>query len=67
MPIPKHNEIRIPVLEFLKKNASAGSKEMAGPLSEFFGLSPEEVNQMYEFGIRSRHANRAGNYHKKAG
>lgn len=50
MPIPKHTEIRIPVLEFLKKNGSAGSKEMVVPLSEFFRLNQEEVNQMYESG-----------------
>lgn len=50
MPIPKHNEIRIPVLELLKKNGSAGSKEMVWPLSDYFKLSQEEISQMYESG-----------------
>lgn len=50
MPIPKHNEIRVPVLEFLKKYGPSVSKDMIGPLSEHFKLSPEELNQMYESG-----------------
>jgi restriction system protein len=50
MPIPKHNELRIPVLEFLKKNGASASKQMIAPLSEEFKLTPEEVNQMYESG-----------------
>ncbi len=50
MPIPKHNEIRVPVLEYLKTHGSAGAKDMVGPLSQFFNLSPEEVSQMYESG-----------------
>jgi restriction system protein len=50
MPIPKHNEIRIPVLEYLRTNGPAGSKEMVGPLSLVFKLTSEEVNQMYDSG-----------------
>ncbi len=50
MPIPKHNEIRVPVLEFLKKNGPSVSRDMIGPLSEYFKLSPEEINQMYDSG-----------------
>jgi len=50
MPIPKHNELRVPVLEFLKKNGISSTKEMVTPLSEHFKLSPEEVSQMYESG-----------------
>ncbi|MBN8691776.1 MAG: restriction endonuclease [Bacteroidetes bacterium] len=50
MPIPKHNELRVPVLEFLKKNGVSTTKEMVIPLSEYFRLNPEEVSQMYESG-----------------
>jgi restriction system protein len=50
MPIPKHTEIRVQVLEYLKKFGPAGSKQMVGPLSEYFRLTPEEVTQMYESG-----------------
>ena len=50
MPIPKHNELRLPVLEYLKTNGASSSKEMVGPLSQKLGLTSEEVNQMYESG-----------------
>lgn len=50
MPIPKHNELRVPVLEYLKAHGESTSKEMIAPLSELFKLTPEEVNQMYESG-----------------
>lgn len=50
MSIPKHNEIRIPVLEFLKKNGASGSKQLLEPLAKHFHLSDEEVNQLYESG-----------------
>jgi len=50
MPIPKHNEIRIPVLEVLKKNGASGSKQLLEPLAKHFHLSDAEVNQLYESG-----------------
>lgn len=50
MPIPKHNELRVPVLEYLKAHGVTASKEMVAPLSVVFKLTPEEVNQMYESG-----------------
>lgn len=50
MPIPKHFELRIPVLMYLKTHGAAGSKNMELPLSKQFGLTIEEVNQMYESG-----------------
>lgn len=50
MPIPKHNEIRIPVLNFLKEHGDSTSKDMLMPLSKLFGLSEEELTQMYESG-----------------
>lgn len=50
MSIPKHNELRRPVLEFLKAHGAAGLKDMVGPLSKSIGLSDEEVEQMYPSG-----------------
>lgn len=50
MAIPKHTEIRVKVLEYLKTNGASNSKQMIGPLSEAFKLTQEEVNQMYESG-----------------
>lgn len=50
MPIPKHNELRVPVLEYLKAHGVTASKDMVTPLSEVFKLTQEEVNQMYESG-----------------
>jgi restriction system protein len=50
MPIPKHNEIRVPVLGYLKNHGPSGSKDMVSPLSITFKLTSDEVNQMYESG-----------------
>ncbi len=50
MPIPKHHEIRVPVLEYLKKNGPSGSKDMVSPLSSSFQLNEEEITRMYESG-----------------
>lgn len=50
MPIPKHNELRVPVLEYLKTHGASSSKQMIGPLSELLKLTSEEVSQMYESG-----------------
>jgi len=50
MSIPKHNELRRPVLQFLEAHGAAGLKDMVGPLSKSLGLSDEEVEQMYPSG-----------------
>jgi len=50
MAIPKHNELRKPVLEFLKTHGASGSKDMVEPLKKSLGLSDEEVEQMYPSG-----------------
>lgn len=50
MPIPKHYEIRIPVLNYLKTHGTADSKQMVAPLASHFGLSGEEISQMYPSG-----------------
>ncbi len=36
MPIPKHNELRVPVLEYLKVNGTSNTKNMVVPLSRIF-------------------------------
>jgi restriction system protein len=50
MPIPKHNELRVPVLEYLRNRGASSSKEMVTPLSQTLNLTEEEVNQMYASG-----------------
>jgi restriction system protein len=50
MSIPKHTEIRIPVLNYLKQNGTSSSKEMELPLANEFKLTEEEVSRMYESG-----------------
>lgn len=50
MPIPKHNELRVPVLEYLKNNGASTSKNMVRPLSQILGLTEEEINQLYASG-----------------
>jgi restriction system protein len=50
MSIPKHNELRVPVLEYLKDHGPSSSKEMVGPLSSALRLTEVEVNQMYASG-----------------
>ena len=50
MPIPKHNELREPVLEYLKANGTSASKEMVAPLSQNLKLTDDEISQMYASG-----------------
>lgn len=50
MPIPKHNELRVPVLEYLKNNGASTSKNMVNPLSQILRLTEEEINQLYASG-----------------
>jgi len=50
MPIPKHFEIRLPILEFLKKNGETSIKQLVDPIGVYFKLSEEEKNQLYESG-----------------
>lgn len=50
MPIPKHNELRVPVLEYLKANGASASKEMVSPLSQKLNLTEDEISQMYPSG-----------------
>ncbi|EWH09822.1 restriction endonuclease [Cellulophaga geojensis KL-A] len=50
MAIPKHDEIRVPVMELLTKNGTMKLRDFIEPLSEHFGLTDEEVNEMYPSG-----------------
>ncbi len=50
MAIPKHDEIRIPVLEILKAKGKTKLRDFIEPLAEHFGLTDEEINEMYPSG-----------------
>ncbi len=50
MAIPKHDEIRLPVLQLLAGDQEIKTKDFIQPLAEHFHLSDEEVNQMYPSG-----------------
>lgn len=50
MPIPKHEEIRIPVLELLKKNGTMKLSDFIEPLAKHFNLTEPEVNEIYPSG-----------------
>jgi len=50
MSIPKHDEIRVPALEFLLKNGKTRLKDIEKPLADFFQLNPEELSEMYSSG-----------------
>jgi restriction system protein len=50
MAIPKHDEIRVPVMELLKQNGTMKLRDFIEPLSIHFGLTDEEVNEMYPSG-----------------
>lgn len=50
MSIPKHNELRVPVLEYLKNNGASASKDIVSPLSQSLKLTEEEITQLYPSG-----------------
>lgn len=50
MPIPKHDELRVPVLQLLEKKGTLNLKEFVTPLAERFKLTEEEVAEMYPSG-----------------
>lgn len=50
MAIPKHDEIRIPVMKLLTENEEMKLRDFAEPLSEYFKLTEEEVNTLYPSG-----------------
>jgi restriction system protein len=50
MAIPKHDEIRVPALELLLTTSEMKLRDFIEPLSKFFKLSEEEINEMYPSG-----------------
>jgi len=50
MAIPKHDEIRVPVLKLLKDNGTLKLKAIEKPLAAYFKLSDEEKIRMYSSG-----------------
>lgn len=50
MSIPKHDEIRVPALELLTKNDTMKLRDFIEPLSKYFKLTDEEVNEIYPSG-----------------
>lgn len=50
MPIPTHDEIRVPALKLLKEKGILKLKDFEIPLSKVFKLTEDELNQMYDSG-----------------
>ncbi|GJM61178.1 restriction endonuclease [Persicobacter diffluens] len=50
MPIPKHDEIRLPALKLLDLKGQLTNKDFELPLAKTFNLSEEEINQEYASG-----------------
>ncbi len=50
MPIPKHDEIRIPALKLLKEKGTLKLKDFVELLATYFKLTEEEVSEMYPSG-----------------
>ena len=50
MPIPTHDEIRIPALKLLKEKGILKLKDFEVPLAKEFNLTEEDLNQMYDSG-----------------
>ncbi|MDX8403569.1 MAG: restriction endonuclease, partial [Mariprofundaceae bacterium] len=50
MTIPKHDEIRLPVLRLLQNGAVMKVKEFEAPLAESFKLSADDLMTMYDSG-----------------
>lgn len=50
MPIPKHDDIRIPALKLLKERGILKLKEFEAPLAQEFKLTHDELSEMYQSG-----------------
>ena len=50
MPIPKYDELQIPILEFLSDGKERSSKDLDKPLAEKFNLNDKEKNEKYKSG-----------------
>ena len=50
MALPKHNELRFPILKELAEGEELTARNFVTPLQNHFGLSSEQLNLMYESG-----------------
>lgn len=50
MPIPKHDEIRIPIMKLLSREDTMKLKDFVEPLAQQFKLTESEVMEMYASG-----------------
>ncbi|UOB19352.1 restriction endonuclease [Abyssalbus ytuae] len=50
MSIPKHDEIRVPVMQLIAKEGTMKLKDIIDPLSKQFHLTEEEIAEMYSSG-----------------
>lgn len=58
MALPKHHEIRIPVLELLKDGREIPIQKFVNPMADHFKLTEEERSTIYEKGKHNIFANR---------
>ncbi|MBE9467484.1 MAG: restriction endonuclease [Bacteroidetes bacterium] len=58
MTIPKHNEIRLPILNLLKNGAQIQIRDFVGPMANCFNLTEEEKSKKYASGQKDKFANR---------
>lgn len=47
MAIPKHDELRVPLLRWLSGHDAMKTRDFVAPLAEQFKLTEEEINRMY--------------------
>jgi restriction system protein len=50
MAIPKHDEIRVPAMELLRKIGTLKLKDFVEPLAKHFNLTEDEVSEIYTSG-----------------
>lgn len=50
MPLPKHDELRIPIMNLLNTNGVMKLRDFIEPLAKHYNLSDDEVNEMYPSG-----------------
>ncbi|MBE8714366.1 restriction endonuclease [Sphingobacterium hungaricum] len=50
MPLPKHDELRIPIMTLLNTNGVMKLRDFVEPLAKHFKLTDDEVNEMYPSG-----------------
>jgi len=58
MPIPKHDKIRLPILNFLKNGDQVKTRDFVDPMAKYFKLTEEEKAQKYASGQNDKFANR---------